>query len=387
MSAPIRTAVLGFGLAGKVFHCPFISAVPGLELSAIVQRHGNEAATAYPSALILRSIDDALADPNIDLIVVGTPNDTHFDLAARALQAGKHVVIDKPFAATSEQARELIAIAQKSGKIVAPFHNRRYDGDFLTVRKLRAENTLGRIVTIESHFDRFRPLQRANTWKEASGPANGMLFDLGPHLVDQALALFGPPRAIKSRRTTSALLPSFHITPKELRDLVLSFKSKTPEDSLVPPQSSYSPKKRDDSSIASSFGPNDVTLSGLPIGLYPNGDSPGRQGMTIAQVPAVPANESKYHAQESALVPPSTTHKTRVRQRKREQSNEANDVNATKDENAMNQGSPTTATRPSSDPDPLQASPSPEPANASSYLNFKDKTPESALVPPPEATP
>ena len=215
MSAPIRTAVLGFGLAGKVFHCPFISAVPGLELSAIVQRHGNEAATAYPSALILRSIDDALADPNIDLIVVGTPNDTHFDLAARALQAGKHVVIDKPFAATSAQARELITLASKAGKIVAPFHNRRHDGDFLTLRKLRLENTLGRIVTIESHFDRFRPLQRTGTWKEASGPANGMLFDLGPHLVDQALALFGPPKAItasvRSDRDETAIEDAFII--------------------------------------------------------------------------------------------------------------------------------------------------------------------------------
>jgi scyllo-inositol 2-dehydrogenase (NADP+) len=196
MSAPIRTAVLGFGLAGKVFHAPFVSAVPGLELTAIVQRRGDEAAAAYPHTKILRSVDEAFEDPSIDLIVVGTPNDTHFDLAFRALQAGKHVVIDKPFAASSEQARELITLATTHGKVLAPFHNRRYDGDFLTVRKLRAEATLGRIVTVESHFDRFRPYQRPDTWKEAGGPANGMLFDLGPHLVDQALALFGPPVGI-----------------------------------------------------------------------------------------------------------------------------------------------------------------------------------------------
>jgi predicted dehydrogenase len=215
MSAPIRTAVLGFGLAGKVFHCPFISAVPGLELSVIVQRSGDEASTAYPNARILRSVEDAFADPAIDLIVVGTPNDTHFDLAHRALQAGKHVVIDKPFAGTSEQAHELIALAARNGKILAPFHNRRYDGDFLTVRKLRAEATLGRIVTIESHFDRFRPIQRSGTWKEAAGLVNGMLFDLGPHLVDQALALFGPPSAItasvRSDRDQTAIEDAFHI--------------------------------------------------------------------------------------------------------------------------------------------------------------------------------
>jgi scyllo-inositol 2-dehydrogenase (NADP+) len=215
MSAPIRTAVLGYGLACKVFHAPFISAVPGLELTAIVQRRGDEAATHYPNVKILRTIEEAFNDPTIDLIVVATPNDTHFDLALRALQAGKHVVIDKPFSATSEQARELIAAARHAGKLVAPFHNRRYDGDFLTLRKLRADATLGRVVTIESHFDRFRPIQRANTWKEASGPANGMLFDLGPHLVDQALALFGPPKAItasvRSDRDETAIEDAFII--------------------------------------------------------------------------------------------------------------------------------------------------------------------------------
>ena len=215
MSAPIRTAVLGYGLACKVFHAPFISAVPGLELTAIVHRRGDEAATDYPTVKIFRSIDEAIDCPDIDLIVVATPNDTHFDIALRALQAGKHVVIDKPFAATSEQARELINAAHRAGKLVAPFHNRRYDGDFLTVRKLRADSTLGRIVTIESHFDRFRPIQRPNTWKEASGPANGMLFDLGPHLVDQALALFGTPNAItasvRSDRDETAIEDAFNI--------------------------------------------------------------------------------------------------------------------------------------------------------------------------------
>jgi scyllo-inositol 2-dehydrogenase (NADP+) len=215
MSAPIRTAILGYGLAGKVFHAPFVSAIPGLELTAIVQRRGDEASTNYPHAKILRSVDEAFANPDIDLIIVATPNGTHYDLALRALNAGKHVVIDKPFATTSEQARELIIVAQRQGKILAPFHNRRFDGDFLTLRKLRAESTLGRIVTIDSHFDRFRPLQRPDTWKESSGPANGMLFDLGPHLVDQALALFGPPNAItasvRSDRDQTAIEDAFVI--------------------------------------------------------------------------------------------------------------------------------------------------------------------------------
>ena len=193
---PIRAAVLGYGLAGKVFHCPFISAVPGLELSAIVQRTGDAAAQAYPSARILRSADEALTDPTIDLIVVATPSETHFDLAAQALQAGKHVVVDKPITSSSKSARALVSLAKTHKRILAPFHNRRWDGDFLTLRQLLHENTLGRVVEIVSRFDRYRPLQRPNTWKEIASPATGVLYDLGPHLVDQALTLFGPPARI-----------------------------------------------------------------------------------------------------------------------------------------------------------------------------------------------
>jgi scyllo-inositol 2-dehydrogenase (NADP+) len=215
MLAPIRTAVFGYGLAGRVFHCPFISAVPGLELAAIVQRTGDAAAIDYPATRILRTIDEALTDVNIDLVVVGTPNDTHFDLAKRALLAGKHVVVDKPITATSAEARELINLARQQGKVLAPFHNRRFDGDFLTLRKLIEEKTLGRITQISSHFDRFRPFQRANTWKESAGPANSLLFDLGPHLLDQALALFGTPThitaSIRSERDTTAIQDAFDI--------------------------------------------------------------------------------------------------------------------------------------------------------------------------------
>jgi scyllo-inositol 2-dehydrogenase (NADP+) len=194
--AEIGVAVVGFGLAGRVFHAPFVSAVPGLRLEAIVQRKGDEAAKAYPKARILRSFEDALKDDAIQLIVIGTPNETHFQLAKQAIEAGKHVVIDKPFAATSAQAKELWQQAWECGVVLAPFHNRRWDGDFRTVQELLDTNVLGRLVTFESHFDRFRPLPRENTWKETADPANGLLFDLGPHLVDQALALFGAPTGI-----------------------------------------------------------------------------------------------------------------------------------------------------------------------------------------------
>jgi scyllo-inositol 2-dehydrogenase (NADP+) len=212
----IGVAVIGFGLAGRVFHAPFVSAVPGLRLEAIVQRRGDEAVKAYPKIRILRSVDEALNDAAVQLIVVGTPNETHYDLARRALAAGKHVVIDKPFAASSAEARELIELAAKKKLVLAPFHNRRWDGDFLTVRKLLGSGELGRLVTYESHFDRFRPLPREATWKEAGHAANGMLFDLGPHLVDQALTLFGVPEAITASvrrdRDTTDIEDAFDIT-------------------------------------------------------------------------------------------------------------------------------------------------------------------------------
>ncbi len=215
MSAPIRTAVIGYGFAGRIFHSPFIAAVLGLDLAAIVQRKGDNAAADYPHAKILRSAEEAFADPTIDLIVVATPNESHYTLAHAALKAGKHVVIDKPFTATSEEALTLINMAQQQGRVLAPFHNRRFDSDFLTVKKLVGKGTLGRIAQFISHYDRYRPVQRTGTWKEASGTCNGLLFDLGPHLVDQALALFGTPKfitaSVRSARDVTAIDDAFDI--------------------------------------------------------------------------------------------------------------------------------------------------------------------------------
>jgi len=216
MSGEIGVAVIGFGLAGQVFHAPFVSAVPGLKLEAIVQRKGDTAGKAYPSSRILRSVEEALKDAAVQLVVVGTPNETHFALAKQALLAGKHVVIDKPFATTSSEAKELKKLAEKQGVVLAPFHNRRWDGDFLTVRRLLAEEAVGRLVTYESHFDRFRPLPRENTWKEGANAANGLLMDLGPHLVDQALALFGAPvgitASVRKDRDMTDIEDAFDIT-------------------------------------------------------------------------------------------------------------------------------------------------------------------------------
>jgi len=216
MARVINAAVIGYGLGGRVFHAPFVSAVPGLRLATILQRKGDEAAKAYPGVKISRTMEEVLGDATIELVVVSTPNETHYAMAKRALEAGKHVVIDKPFATTSAEAKELGALAKAKGVLVIPFHNRRWDGDFLTVKKLIAEGAVGRLVTFESHFDRFRPVPRENTWKEAANPANGMLFDLGPHLVDQVLALFGAPATIQASvradRDETAIEDAFDIT-------------------------------------------------------------------------------------------------------------------------------------------------------------------------------
>ena len=218
---PIGVAVLGFGLAGRVFHCPFISAVPGLQLRSVLQRSGDSARQTYPGISLARSLPEVLDDPAIDLVVVGTPNETHLPFAEAALLAGKHVVIDKPIAPTADGVARLMSLAEKKALLLAPFHNRRWDGDFLTVRKLLAEGRLGRLVTFSSRFDRFRPAPKAGTWKEAEGDAHGLLLDLGPHLLDQALTLFGMPStlhaSVRREREGTTIDDAF--------DLVLTFPS------------------------------------------------------------------------------------------------------------------------------------------------------------------
>ena len=190
---PVDVALIGFGLAGRVFHAPLIAAVDGLHLAAVVSSRAAEIRAAYPDARALGDPEEAFADRGIGLVVVATPNDSHLDLASRALAAGKHVVIDKPFALTSGEARTLIARA--TGRLLSVFHNRRWDCDFLTLKRLIADGTLGEVVHFESHFDRFRPAV-GRRWRELAGPATGTWYDLGSHLIDQALQLFGPPLAV-----------------------------------------------------------------------------------------------------------------------------------------------------------------------------------------------
>ncbi|HUV97299.1 MAG TPA: Gfo/Idh/MocA family oxidoreductase, partial [Acidobacteriaceae bacterium] len=188
--------LVGFGHGGTIFHAPFLHAIDGLELTAILQRHGDSAAQAYPGVAIARSMDELLAQPELDLIVISTPPSTHFELARQALDADKHVVLDKPFVATSEEARQLIELARVRHRILSVYQNCRWDGDFQTLQKILASQELGRLVTLESRYDRYRPGPRTKPWQEKTLPGNGVLHDLAAHLVDQALVLFGTPEAI-----------------------------------------------------------------------------------------------------------------------------------------------------------------------------------------------
>jgi scyllo-inositol 2-dehydrogenase (NADP+) len=192
----MRTGVVGYGVAAQFMHLPFIVTNPKYQLQTILQRQGDAAGEKYPSVKIVRSLDEMLTDDSLELIVITTPNDSHFDYAWRSLEAGKHVVLEKPFTITSADAQTLIIQAEKKNRILSVYQNRRYVSDFLTIQQILKENKLGEIVEFEAHYDRYRPEQRPNAWREENTPGSGILYDLGAHLIDQAFCLFGLPRFI-----------------------------------------------------------------------------------------------------------------------------------------------------------------------------------------------
>ncbi|HEX3542968.1 MAG TPA: oxidoreductase [Candidatus Acidoferrum sp.] len=192
----IDVGLIGFGLAGRAFHAPVIRATPGLRLAAILQRSGNEAAERYPDVRIVRSVEELLAIPDIRLVVIATPNETHAPLARQCLEAGRDVLVDKPFATTLKKAAGLVALARERGRLITVYQNRRYDGDFHAIRQVVADGTLGRIVRFETNYDRYRPELKPGAWRERVAPGSGILFDIAPHLIDHTLVLFGLPEAV-----------------------------------------------------------------------------------------------------------------------------------------------------------------------------------------------
>jgi scyllo-inositol 2-dehydrogenase (NADP+) len=194
----IRVGLVGFGTAGRVFHAPLISSVEGLELAAVVERNSGGAALRYPGIVTYRSLEAMLEDGSLGLLVVATPTESHFPIVQQILQAGKNVVVDKPMAVASIEIAQLIKLAGERNVLLSPFHSRRWDDNLRTLRKLMQENSLGRLVHAELNWDRWRPVPRAGSWREKLGPGAGVLLDLGTHLIDQTLELFGLPQSVSA---------------------------------------------------------------------------------------------------------------------------------------------------------------------------------------------
>jgi scyllo-inositol 2-dehydrogenase (NADP+) len=192
----IQTAIIGFGLSGRLFHAPFIKCHHGFKLTKVVQRQGSLSKDIYPEVLLIKDYKDLLKDDSLELAVIATPNILHFEMAKEFLLAGKHVVVEKPFTPTSAEADELIRLAGESGKKIFVYQNRRWDGDFKTVQQVVYNRYLGDLLEFEAHFDRYSPGPRRSAWRNDPLPASGVLYDLGSHLIDQALILFGLPRAV-----------------------------------------------------------------------------------------------------------------------------------------------------------------------------------------------
>src|SRR5579862_1948607 len=193
----VRVGLIGFGLAGQAFHAPVIRGVPGMELACILERHGSKAKERYPDVRVARNLDEMLSDKSIGLCVVATPNDSHFSYTKACLEAGRDVVVDKPLTPTLAEAEQLVHLAEERGRLITVYQDRRWDGAFLTVKKLVNSRALGQVAEYEARFDRFRLDAKPGAWREVKDfPAAGVLWDLGPHLIDGALVLFGEPQTV-----------------------------------------------------------------------------------------------------------------------------------------------------------------------------------------------
>jgi len=207
MKKEIVTGIMAYGMSGKVFHAPFINAHPGFRLHAITERNHKQAANDYPGLTSYNSIDELINDEAIELIIINTPNYTHFDYATRSLNAGKHILVEKPFTATSAEAKELFELAKRVGRQIFFYQNRRWDSDFAVVREVIDSGRLGKLNEVHFRYDRYRTSIGAKTFKEQPFAASGLMYDLGPHLLDQAISIFGKPETFhkilgKNRKDT-----------------------------------------------------------------------------------------------------------------------------------------------------------------------------------------
>ncbi len=196
MKNPIKTALASFGMSGKVFHGPLLKVNNDFKVVSVFERSKELSKSLFPEATIVRSYDELLNDENIELVVVNTPDEFHYEMAKAAIEAGKHVVVEKPVTLKSSQAAELLELAKTKKVVFTVFQNRRWDNDFRTVQQVMEEAKFGRLIEFESHFDRYRTCIASNTWKEEGDEYSGVLYNLGSHMVDQAYVLFGRPKAV-----------------------------------------------------------------------------------------------------------------------------------------------------------------------------------------------
>jgi scyllo-inositol 2-dehydrogenase (NADP+) len=210
----VTVGIIGFGLSGRYLQTPFFLDNPNFRLKTIVSNSQNPTAI-YPSVQKALSLDDVLKDTEIDLVSICSPNDTHFTYAHKCLLAGKHVLVEKPMTATPEEAEELIALSKKTGKHVFIFQNRRFDSDFMTVKKVIEGGFLGEILNFEIHYNRFKPVLNPKKWKETMSASSGILYDLGAHIIDQTIHLFGKPQGVWgqtfTQRTGSEVDDAFNV--------------------------------------------------------------------------------------------------------------------------------------------------------------------------------
>jgi predicted dehydrogenase len=198
MAQQINVGLVGFGMTAQVMHAPFLKTLPQYQVTAVVERHSEKSKTFFDDITVVKNMEALLERTDVDVVVITTPNDSHFEYAKKAAEAGKHVVLEKPFTITSGDAAELVQLSKTTGHIISPFHNRRYVADFRTMQPIVHQKLLGEVHEFEGRFDRYRPDPKPNAWREEPTPGAGILYDLGPHLIDQALCLFGLPNTIRA---------------------------------------------------------------------------------------------------------------------------------------------------------------------------------------------
>lgn len=227
-NSPITVGLASYGMSGLVFHAPLLAASPHFTLTKVLERRSEKSKDRYPEVEVVKDFADLLQDELVELIVINTPNALHFEMGQQALRAGKHVVMEKPFTVTAQEASELTTLAKEQNRFLTVFQNRRWDGDFRTVQQIVTQKLLGKLVYYEAHYDRFRNYVEANTWKEETGPGSGLLYNLGSHMIDQALVLFGPPHAITAHIGTQrpgSKIDDYYDITLHYPDLIASIKS------------------------------------------------------------------------------------------------------------------------------------------------------------------